>query len=220
MGQFGQTGFAQGTPGQGQRPVSIPPPPDPHRVPYESLVSAAESANVPAVFGNTNAVWAQVPTEDDPQVGRNRRVKVAVSIAAMLAAALIAFAAVALIKKSTDARHPPTSPSSPSTSGPSNAPSARGAGGDPTDLGSLPYLPSSLVDGGRGTSGAPPLTGPQGQVPQTPQGAGGDGTTALGPNGAGIAAAHLDGGASPADAGPANNGASTDGDAGSTIELW
>ena len=198
-----------------QRPPIGSEPVDPRRAPYESLISATESAGVPAAFGNTNAVWAQVPPDEEAEAARRRGVKIVISIAAMVAAALIAFAAVAVIKRSSDQKHVPPGNSAGASSG-----SAGGIRLGADDPGSPLYVP--YPDGGRTSSFTPPglvvRPGIPGDVPQ-------NGVTNPNPNGWGALPARSDAGMGiSADAGPSggNGGGNGNGaeDAGGTIELW
>jgi serine/threonine-protein kinase len=199
-------------------------PPDPRRAPYESLISAAESAGVPAAFGNTNAVWAQVPADEAAAAGRKRSMMIVISIIAMLGAALVAFAAVAFIKRGADdKRTPPGGSAAVPGSG-----SARLGASDP---GSPFYVPYPVYpDGGRGGPVFVPSGGPQpGNTGGTTLPAGNNGTGMQLPNGgptggpatfpgartdAGVGGASDAGGAgapAPANAGPDDAG---------SIELW
>lgn len=214
-----QLGRPQGQSGQQSQVPQAPPPiapPDPRRAPYESLISATESAGVPAAFGNTNAVWAQVPPDEGAEAARKRGVKIAISIVAMLAAALIAFAAVAVIKRGSDKNVPP---SNSATAGSGSAGSMRNGGIN--DPGSPNYIPT-WADGGRISS---PLSNPN---PTLPPNTGG---TDPAPNTGnqninwGLPAARPDAGAGVAtgvDAGAPTGGSNNSGseDAGGTIELW
>ncbi len=200
-----------------QRPPVGSEPVDPRRAPYESLISAQESAGVPAAFGNTNAVWAQVPPDEEAEAARKRGVKIAISVAAMIVAALIAFAAVAVIKRSSDQRNVP----------PSNSAAASGSSGmrlgGTDDPGSPNYIPT-WADGGRISSYKPPgLVVQPSNTNETPQ----IGVTSPNPNpnGWGMPPARSDASApgSSVDAGardPGRAGGGNGGEDAGTIELW
>jgi hypothetical protein len=189
---------------------------NPHRAPYESLMPAGESGGAPA-YGNTYQPWAQggAVDEDPFAQSKRRRMMIGISVAAMVAAALLAFGAVAFIKDGTGRTKP-----SPSANG---AQSADGPGANGPN-GPLSYAPTGLrFDGGvyvfsnpaKPTAGAPPtaVTAPSQVIDPNfvwpPQ-------NAAGKDAGGAGAAKDAGTNGPTGAGGTNGEA----DSGASIELW
>jgi hypothetical protein len=190
--------------------MPTPGPMHPQRAPYDSFVPAGESGAAPQ-YGNTYQPWAQGGGgEEDPFAqGKRRRMMIGVSVAAMVAAALLAFGAVAFLKEGGGRVKP-----SPSANGADSA-------DPPTPSGPLSYAPTGLrFDGGvyvfsnptkppatAVTAPATQVIDPNFQWPPPQNATGKD---------AGGAATAKDAGAN----GASNGTGGGETDSGATIELW